>query len=287
MSAQDRTEQVLRKFHILFSKAEPLNGSARDVVVDKIEAMELLQELNDCMYEMLDESGLSKSRREKANREMQRQGDEIIFSATRKAEDVYAASIMYTDNALRQIQDVVAKTLTELDKIHDTAKQQLVEEKRAIKKNQLDLKTQLESLIDTQKYLSLIEEDRRQQAKLAKDIDAGADALEEEENIYAGRQTEIRINEEYFRQQGIELDSIDDLDAEDEYTEDSQDADTYESLEEVTEQAPSAASWPTVSEIQQSLMSNDLDAEYFEWQQSNEPNTSKSEKKVFSLFSKK
>ena len=46
MGAQDRTEKVLRDIHVLFSKAEPYNGSKKDVIVDKNQMMDLLKELN-------------------------------------------------------------------------------------------------------------------------------------------------------------------------------------------------------------------------------------------------
>ena len=107
MSAADRTEKVLRDIHVLFSKAEPYNGSKRDVIVNKNEMMDLLKELNACMYDMIDEHELSQTKKDKANREMQKQGDDIIFAASRKAEDIYAASIMYTDNALNDIQQII------------------------------------------------------------------------------------------------------------------------------------------------------------------------------------
>lgn len=107
MSAADRTEKVLRDIHVLFSKAEPYNGSKRDVIVNKNEMMDLLKELNACMYDIDDEHELSQTKKDKANREMQKQGDDIIFAASRKAEDIYAASIMYTDNALNDIQQII------------------------------------------------------------------------------------------------------------------------------------------------------------------------------------
>jgi hypothetical protein len=106
MGAQDRTEKVLRDMHVLFSKAQPYEGSTRNVIVDKRAMMDLLKELNECMYDMMEEHELTVKSRDKANREMQKQGDDIVFDATRKAEDIYAASIMYTDSALDCIQDL-------------------------------------------------------------------------------------------------------------------------------------------------------------------------------------
>ena len=72
--------------------------------------MDLLKELNECMYDMMEEHELTVKSRDKANREMQKQGDDIVFEATRKAEDIYAASLMYTDNALDSIQEIIKES---------------------------------------------------------------------------------------------------------------------------------------------------------------------------------
>ena len=125
MSAADRTEKVLRDIHVLFSKAEPYNGSKRDVIVNKNEMMDLLKELNGCMYDMMDEHELSQTKKDKANREMQKQGDDIIFAASRSAEDIYAASIMYTDNALNDIQQIIDDAGSAIAKIYENAKEQI------------------------------------------------------------------------------------------------------------------------------------------------------------------
>ena len=79
MSAADRTEKVLRDIHVLFSKAEPYNGSKRDAIVNKNEMMDLLKELNACMYDMIDEHELSQTKKDKANREMQKAGRRHYF----------------------------------------------------------------------------------------------------------------------------------------------------------------------------------------------------------------
>ena len=44
MGAQDRTEKVLRDMHVLFSKAQPYEGSTKNVIVDKNAMMDLLKE---------------------------------------------------------------------------------------------------------------------------------------------------------------------------------------------------------------------------------------------------
>ena len=262
MSAADHTEKVLRDIHVLISKAEPYNGSKKDVIVDKNEMMELLKELNTCMYDMMDEHELSQSKKDKANREMQKQGDDIIFAASRKAEDIYAASIMYTDNALNSIQEIMDNVNESLEKIYDDARKKMADQKTTIKANQLELKSQLGDLIDTQKYLHLIEdENRRLQLEKEKGTPVPADAPS-----YAGIQPEIRINKDYFIQNGIPLEGEDD----DSLT---QQELTEKDAEELTEE-----------------MSEDLDKEYFQWKESEgKTDTDKpaETKKGFSLFGRK
>ena len=203
MSAKDNTEKVLRDIHVLFSKAEPYEGSAINVVVNKNDAMDLLKELNACMYEMMDEYELTTQSRAKAEREMKKEGDDIVFESTRKAEDIYAASVMYTDNALNEIQDIMNGAIERIDKIYDETKESLEKEVRKVKSNQTELKGDLSDLIDTQKYLRLIEDENR---RIAKEKASGKFDSSLEEKIYANVQPEIIVNEEYFRAQGMNPD---------------------------------------------------------------------------------
>ncbi len=254
MGAQEHTERVLRDIHVLFSKAESYNGSKRDVIVNKQEMMDLLKELNQCMYDMMDEYELSKTKKDKANREQQKHGDDIIFDATRRAEDVYAASIMYTDTALRNITQIMTDASDSVEKIFEDAKTRINEEKQAVKDNQFELRSQLEDMIDTQKYLRLIEdENRRMDKEKAADKSSG----KINDNPYAKIVPEIHVNEEYFRQQGIPLE------------------DEGSTTSEVATDAGV-------------FSDEDLDAEYFDWKEQEEkPQEKEKEKKGFPFFGNK
>ena len=92
-------------------------------------------------------------------------------------------------------------------------------------------------LVDTEKYLKLIE-DRNREIKRKKDNDRPIE--ERERNIYANRQTEIKINQEYFEKMGIPLDE-----------------DQVEDVEETTSKA-------------QVDIKVDLDADYFQWKEGKE-----------------
>lgn len=236
MSAQDNTEKILRSLHILLSKSEPYAKEPTKVIVDKQQVLDLLAELNKSVYDIMDEYELTKQSRDRAQREFQKKGDEIVWNASRKAEDVYAASVMYTDEALNRVQDIMKDADAAFADIYTELNKKLKDEEQLIKRNQLELKSTLQDLLDTEKYLKLIE-DRNKELK--KEKDKGKQFEELETNIYADRQTGIKINQEYFDKIGISLnDDVDDV--------------------VVEEKVP---------EIDIKI---DLDADYFQWIEQNE-----------------
>lgn len=237
MSAQDNTEKILRSLHVLLSKSEPYAKEPSKVIVDKQEMLDLLAQLNKAMYDIMDEYELTKQSRDRAEREFQKKGDEIVWNASRKAEDVYAASVMYTDEALNRVQEIMREADSAIAEIYTRMNHDLKEQEKLMKHNQLELKSTLQDLVDTEKYLKLIEERNRE---IRRQRESGKPVEEREKNIYANRQTEIRINQEYLDKMGISMES--------------------ESVEEAadTEETPSVD------------IRVDLDADYFQWKEGKE-----------------
>ncbi len=203
MSAQDNTEKILRSLHILLSKSEPYGKEPTKVIVDKQQVLDLLAQLNKSVYDIMDEYELTKQSRDRAQREFQKQGDEIVWNASRKAEDIYAASVMYTDEALNRVQDIMKGADAAFADIYSDLNKRLKEEEQLMKRNQLELKSTLQDLLDTEKYLKLIEDRNKE---LQKEKEKGNPIEEQESNIYANRQTEIKINQDYFVKMGISMD---------------------------------------------------------------------------------
>lgn len=231
MKAKDKTEEVLKSIHVLFSKAEPIEGSKKKVIIDKEKMLTLLKRLNDCMYSMMEEYEITASAKEKAMRNVQKQSDEMVFDARKNAEDIYAASLMYTDHAIDKVRELIDRSEEEMDRIHEQLKEQLRINNQAIKDNQLELKNQLAGLIDRQKYLMLIEnENKRLQREAERQKEMESEWSEEPAKKVV---PEIIINEDYFRAAGL----IED-----------------DSKEEEIDPALSA----------------ELDAEYFDWQENND-----------------
>ena len=202
MSAQDKIEKILRSLHVLLSKSEPYQKDTTKVVVDKQEMLSLLSDLNKSMYDIMDEYELTTQSRDRAEREFKKKGDKIVWDASRKAEDIYAASVMYTDEALRSVQDIMKEAEEGFKKIYMDMDKRLDEQVKMVQANQTELKGQLTDLLDSEKYLKLIEE-RNKEIEKEKAKKDGLPVEESKPSIYANRQTEIKINTEVLRQLGL------------------------------------------------------------------------------------
>lgn len=199
MKAKDKTEEVLKSIHVLFSKAEPVEGSKKKVIIDKDRMMSLLKELNSCMYSMMDEYELTDQSKERANRAQQKKNDEMVLETRKKAEDIYAGAIMYTDHALDEIQEIIEKTKEDLEKVHNTMKEDLETRKKVLKDNQIDLKNRLSSLIDTQKYLMLIENENK---RLEREKEKKNETIEWDD-APEKQAPEIIVNQDYFKAKAL------------------------------------------------------------------------------------
>jgi phage-related minor tail protein len=237
MSAQDRTEQVLREIHILFSKSEVYDKEKNKIIVDKKEVLELLSRLNTCIYEIMEEHELTQQSRDKAERELRRRGDEIVSDASRKAEDVYAASVIYTDEALHRIQDIMQAAADSVQGVYEKMNAELLREKEIVHRDQSELKRHLEGLTDTEKYLKLIEESNKQIEK-EKAKEKEKEKPQGEYSPYSGVKPEIKINAEYFERAGIPI------------------------AEDLGEEIPEEKPEPVTPQV-----NVNLDAEYFKWKE--------------------
>ncbi|MCI5873593.1 MAG: hypothetical protein PUJ55_06380 [Clostridiales bacterium] len=236
MGAQDKTEQVLRDIHILLSQSEVYDKETNRVIVDKKEVLNLLQRLNVCIYELMEEHEMTVQSRAAAERELRRKSDEIVSDANHMAEDVYAGSVLYTNEALRRVQDIMQDAADSVQQIYEKMSAELQKEKAVVHRDQSELKSHLEDLRDTNKYLKLIEERNKQIEKER----AKAKDEEQQPSTYAAIKPEIKINTEYFEKAGIPL------------------------AEDVPEEMPEEKTEPVTADVKVNL-----DSEYFKWKEEN------------------
>ena len=87
-------------------------------------------------------------------------------------------------------------------KIYMDMDKRLDEQVKMVQANQTELKGQLTDLLDSEKYLKLIDECNKEIEK-EKAKKEGLPVEESKPSIYANRQTEIKINTEVLRQLGL------------------------------------------------------------------------------------
>lgn len=235
MSTQDNLERILRQMHILISKGETFEQSKERVVINKKEMLKLLKDLNICIYNLMEEYEMTQQSHDNAERRVRKLGESIVKDAEKKAEDVYAASVLYTNEALNHIQRIIQNANDSMEDVFQKMKYELEERKDTVRRNQSELEGQLHDLADTNKYLQLIEERNKQLEK--ERLGTKAEKKRQVHKSSSYPQPEIKINKDYFIQNGIPL----------------------EPEEEPEEKAP-AKEAPEVKV--------NLDAEYFKWKNS-------------------
>lgn len=255
MSAQDKTEEILRQMHILLAGSEAYDSIGSKIILDKKRMLELLAELNKAIYAMLDEYELTTRGKERARREAAKIGEDILKDASGKAEDVYAASVMYTNEALRHVQEIMQRATDAMQEIYKDANEKLQKEKDVVRRDQSDLKGHLQNLADTDKYLNLIEDRNREIEK-----ERAKEKGEVKPSPYSAIKPEIKINQEYFEKAGIVPEN--------------------ELPEEIPEDTPEEAA--PKAEVNVNV---NLDAEYFYWKEGGEASGEKKPEK-HSFFSR-
>ena len=157
MNVQDKLERILREMHILLSRAPSPKGKGEYVLIQKKEMQRHLGSISQAVREMMDEYEATQQSRNRKELEAENQRLEILRNANHQAQDIYAASVIYSEDALGRIQDIISQSEQETKKILKNLNREMEEEKRRIRSNQTELITQLEDMKDTAKYMRLID----------------------------------------------------------------------------------------------------------------------------------
>jgi len=197
----------------MISKSEAYDTDR--IIVSKQDIFNLIDRLNASIYEIMDEYELTQQSRDRALREKKKEGDKIIWDASRQAEDIYAASVLYTEEALNHLNVMVDEADATVDRMYREFCKNIKLQQETIRENQLELKSQLQLLADTEKYLRLIEE-RNREIERERAEKKGRKTLENFGEKHTVIKPEIKINEEYFRKAGIPFEKEDETALEDE-----------------------------------------------------------------------
>lgn len=205
MGAQDKIERTLKQIHVMFSEGPIIAGNPDKVVVDKKEVFAILEQLNLAMYEMMDEYEATSQARELAQRRSEKKGEELLSRISKQADDVYAASLIYTDNALNQVQKLMEEAMSASQSALRRLNAEMERERKRVKGDQRELQAQLRDFKESNKYLNIIDRYNKERQKKEKEKQIQQGKKEPEKRIqneakhYAlNEMPEIRVNPAYF-----------------------------------------------------------------------------------------
>lgn len=205
MSPQDKVERVLKEIHVTFSKSETYSGHPDKVIIDRKKFLGLLDRLNQGIYDMMDQYEQTRQSRNNAERAFRKKGDEIIEAANANAEDVYAASVIYTADMIGAIRDLMDQTNDSMNDLFMQFRKDLREQKDRLQSHENELQGQLADLADTKKYLSIIDDINRERARKNRNLEAEKEAGAQyaRSMVYIPpSEPDIKINEQYFENSG-------------------------------------------------------------------------------------
>lgn len=198
MSAKEDTEEVMKKIHLMLADAPSAIGAKGRIIVEKEALQALLKDLTVCVQDMMDEHEISDLGRARADREQKKRQDAAAKDAKGDIEDIYAASMIYTEQSLERVMDTIDESEKRLDDLYKHWKESLKKERETIKKDKSDVETTLNTLKDTDKYMKIIESENSRRKK-------NNGEKEFERNPYADIKPEIKINPAYFEAMGQEV----------------------------------------------------------------------------------
>ncbi len=172
MSPQDKVERVLKEIHQMFSKSMEIGGMTDKMVVDRAEFMDLIDQLTKGMYELMEQYEQTRQTRLAAERSFRRAGDEIIEQANASAEDVYAASMLYTADTIGKIRALMDQVNDSMSEQFSQFRRDLREQKDLLRAHESELQAQLADLADTRKYLGVLRDINREQERINRDLEA-------------------------------------------------------------------------------------------------------------------
>lgn len=192
-----RVEEILKQIHILFAKGETYQNSPDLVILSKTDMFALLQELNEAMYEVLDQYEATTRSKEMARLETEREASEIIAKAKIGAEDVQAGSLAYTDTMLDELSLLLDNTTQYIRSQYLEFMAAMDEKQEGLKTDRLQIQEKLKRFHDSENYLKMLEEIREDRAAEKEDDQSNSDKNDVSKKENSGSQAPAADENEF------------------------------------------------------------------------------------------
>ncbi len=156
----DRIEDILKKIHVLLAKSEAYHGSTDRVIISKRDMFRILEELNEAIDGLLDKCEATAMSRERARLDLEKQQADFIDKTRKRAEEINAASLMYTDNMLDDVKNIIYGVRERIEAELKDAGEKLDDLCSTIGSNKKDVMDKMRELKDSERYEKLLAEER-------------------------------------------------------------------------------------------------------------------------------
>ncbi|MBP5159972.1 MAG: hypothetical protein ILP10_06690 [Lachnospiraceae bacterium] len=190
----DRIEDILKKIHILLAKSEVYHGSTDRVIISKRDMFRILEELNEEIDVLLDKCEATAMSRERARLDFEKQQADFIDKTRKRAEEINAASLMYTDNMLDDVKGVISSAREKIQAELNSVTERLNDLCDTIGANKKDVMEKIRELKDSERYEKLLEEEREKMSEKA-DAEGGEDEAESVSDKPSHVPYEIKIHD--------------------------------------------------------------------------------------------
>ncbi len=154
----EKLEQTMKKIHIYLANCKESAYSSEDLIVSKKRMYSLLEELNYAGYEVMEEYEATVAARDRGLAMVERQATEIREDAMHRAEDVYAASLLYTQESIVNLQNALEYTYEKTKREYETLMANHEEKLMYLERDAQEIVSQLTAMADSKKYLRMIDE---------------------------------------------------------------------------------------------------------------------------------
>lgn len=289
----EEIEQIMREIHILFAKAEKLPENQNKIIVDKQIMFQLLERLSHEVYETMDRFEETKVSRQRAKKKREEEEKEALERVSKSAEEIYAASILYSDDTLDELKKTVEDAEEKLKHTYKQMERQMKGYLSYIEENKRELHEQLDQMAQRRLYLQILEEKENLKSKeeLPKEenmgifpsedrADSAEEPIEQAEELSLNKEEEQRYLDDEPKKVEIVVKTADNIEQKIEEVKQARSANLYD-MQEVKAKRKNNISSDLKKEEEAEMMEQeaaigqeishfraedfDLDAEYFAW----------------------
>lgn len=165
---EDKLEEIMKKIYVYLANCQESPYSEKDLIVSKERIFALLEELNYTVYDAMEAYEVTKSAREKALAQVERQADEIKAKAMQRSEEIHASSLLNTQQSISEMKNALKRMQEKVRVEYESLLTNYEEKISCLEKDSLEIISQLETMNDAKYYLHLIEDTKKKYQKLEK-----------------------------------------------------------------------------------------------------------------------